>query len=970
MRRVSESSVMQGLVPRLRGFGLVGSVALGLSLFVPAYPQAAPLEIGEPPAAPDIEPPPPTAAPVTPVVEPGSEEEDSLLGLEGLDGEDLTEPAPEGEPDDFDPDASKIVHRSDEEMLLLEMRLGGEILADAMPGYINGSSLLLPLRDVTEVLEFPIGIDAAAGTANGWFIKENKLFYINVHRRTVVVEGRQSKFDPGMVELHPDDIYVDIRMLSTWFPLDIRFEISKLMIDVDSREPLAVEQKLARDEYRKRMFGGRKKDASLPVVDIPHEFVDWPMLNIDTETRLNRPVGSEVGFFTDYNVLSSTELGYANAEIFVAGNNDDKVTETRVKFERKDPSGKVLGDIIGETPLTEIAFGDVYSPEIPQVARTQLGRGFTVSSLPINTPTEFDKITLDGDLPLGWEVELFRNEVLIAFKTSTADGRYSFTDVPLLFGVNVLKLVFYGPQGQIREEIKQFRVGESLVTPGDMQFRVTANQQDERLVYSKKNTRSSLDGDIRFFGEAQLGVSQNLSVGTNVSIVPDTEGQQRYVGLSTSTTLGNFYTRGEVTKQQGGGVAGRVSTQTSVAGISVIAQHDRYYDYFSESTPDTGDPLTSVSKLRLDGSIPETVIPRIPFGITIDHSRRSSKATETRVTNRMSQAVGPASITNSLNLTQNKASTGKLSNTAGGNFLIGGRVQDVRVRGQMNYNLLPIKEVSSMALSGDWSISETYQGSASITRTMGDTRRTAYSAGLNAAYDQLSAGFAFDYTNTREIIAKLTLNFSLTRDPNTGGVEMSRGNVANKGALSARVFLDNDSSGTFSEGDEPLDGIGFIADNAPLKGRTNKEGEAFVKGLEPYKEVDFKVDVATLGDPYWIAQPGGVRIVPRPGTTAEFDFPIVSTGEIDGSVFRIWDDGPGSAADVIIQLVGEDGTVLRELESAYDGFFLFDFVAPGKYTLRVSPEQMDALGLGVDKEYSVEIDGGGTIVSGQDFVLK
>ncbi|HEY9081610.1 hypothetical protein [Magnetovibrio sp.] len=922
------------------------------------------------------EPPPPVASPVPPVTmtdEGAGNRNADALGLE-VDGRNLTAPdsgaAADTANDDFDPDASKIVHRSDDEMLLLEMRLGGEILADAMLGYLNGSSLLLPLRDVAEVLEFPIGVDPAAGTANGWFIQENKLFYLNVRRANVVVEGRQSTFDAGLVELHPDDIFVDIRLLSKWFPLDIRFEVSKLTVEVQSREPLAVERKLARDEYRKRMFGAKKQTQDLPEAIIPHKLADWPMLSLDTSTRLNKPRGASASFFTDYNLLSSADLGYANAELFVAGTSKDKVTGTRLKFERKDPNGKVFGESLGKTPITEMSVGDIYTPEIPLVARTQLGRGFKVSSKPLGSPTEFDKITLDGDLPIGWEVELYRNEVLIAFQASSVDGRYSFGDVPLLFGVNVVKLVFYGPQGQTREEIQQFRVGETLVKPGEVQFRVSGAQHDKRLLYKKRNTVKDVDGDMRMFGEAQLGISKNISIGANASIVPDESGQQRYVGLSAGTSLGDIYTRAEVTKRQGGGTAGRLSAQTSVAGVSVIGQHDRYYDYFSEYIASSGDPLTSVSKLRLDGSIPESVIPRIPFGITLEHSVRESKATETRLTNRMSQAIGPASVTNSLNVAYNRSADGSIDKSASGSLLVGGRIDAFRVRGLVGYSIAPLKEISSMSLSGDWSINKTYQGSANVTRTLGDTPGTAYSLGVNSSFDQLLAGLAFDYTSAREMVAKLTLNFSLTRDPNTGSIDMARGNIANKGAVASRVFLDNDDNGVFSDGDEPLEGIGFTANDAPLKGRTDKDGYAYVNGLEPYREMDLKVDVATLGDPYWIAHPGGVRMVPRPGTTGRFDFPIVSTGEIDGSVFRIWKEGPGSVSGVVVQLLKEDGTVVRELETAYDGFFLFDFVAPGLYTLRVSPEQLQSLELSVDTERTIQIDGGGTIVSGQDFVLK
>ena len=193
MRRLSGYRTHTDVPLTLLGFGLAVCIWAGLSTCaLAASPQ----------------PPAPLASPAIPVT--SQADGGSSIGLE-VDGEDLTAPGREPVDDNFDPDASKIVHRSDDEMLLLEMRLGGQILADAMLGYLNGSSLLLPLRDVAEVLEFPIGVDPASGTANGWFIKENKLFYMHVRRGTVVVEGRQTTFDEGMVELHPDDIFVDIR---------------------------------------------------------------------------------------------------------------------------------------------------------------------------------------------------------------------------------------------------------------------------------------------------------------------------------------------------------------------------------------------------------------------------------------------------------------------------------------------------------------------------------------------------------------------------------------------------------------------------------------------------------------------------------------------------------------------------------------------------------------------------------------
>lgn len=959
-------------VPAPFGSGWFGLAAFGLiSAINPGghaqdrVQVAKTLEIGEPPAAPDLTPPPPLRARVLPVkAEPLADISATALPQKAAmpSGED-SQVAQLGD------GSLEPVYRQVDEELLLEVSLGGLVLADALPGYMNGSSLLLPLRSMAEALEFPIGVDPSSGTASGWYIKENRLFYMNVRRASVVINGRSDSFDPAMVEIHDDDLYVDIRMLAQWFPIDITFDISNMRVSIKSREPLAIEQKLARDDYRKRQFGaqtGREDTSQLPLVETPHKLLDWPKVSIDSDTRIAKPKKGRQDFFTDYHVMSSAEVGLTNAELFVVGNNRDKITDSRLRFERKDPDGNVLPDM----PFTEIAVGDIYSPEVPLISRTQIGRGFTMSSIPLDTPSEFDKITLNGDLPLGWDVELFRNEVLVSYLSSNSQGRYNFTDIPLLFGVNVLKLVFYGPQGQRREEIRQFRVGAGLVRPGEVQFRVTGNQHDSRMLYKQATTPSIMDGDARMFAEAQVGITRSITAGVNITELPTAQGQQRYLGVTSSTTIGDIYTRGDLIKQQGRGWAARLSGQTSIQGISVTAQHDHYQNFFSEYTPYSTDPLNSYSKLRLDGSVPETMLPRIPISLTLDHAIHQSNASETQLTERMSMALGRASVTNSLTAGLAKSAVGAIDKSLSGATLIGGRIEDFQIRGQVGYQIAPLKEISTASLSGDWRISETYQGRTSITRTFGNNKGTAYSLGATTAFDQLSAGVSADYTNDQEVIGRLTLNFSFSRDPSEGAIKMVRGNVATKGAVSARVFLDNDADGSFSEGDMLLDGVGFTVDGVPIKGRTNKDGSAYVDGLEPYRQMAFQVDSATLSDPYWIANPGGIRIVPRPGTTGEFDFPVVSTGEIDGTAFRAWKDGTNSAAGVAVQLIDAKGQLVREISTAYDGFFLFDFVSPGDYTLRVSPDQLTALNLATDQSYDVTIRGDGTVVSGRDFTLQ
>ncbi len=104
--------------------------------------------------------------------------------------------------------------RSVDEQLLMELRLNGIILAEAIPAFINGSSLMLPLGELSTALDFPITVDSASGQAGGWFLSENRLFSLDNFTGEVIIEGLRSKYDASMAVVFESDIFVDIRLLS------------------------------------------------------------------------------------------------------------------------------------------------------------------------------------------------------------------------------------------------------------------------------------------------------------------------------------------------------------------------------------------------------------------------------------------------------------------------------------------------------------------------------------------------------------------------------------------------------------------------------------------------------------------------------------------------------------------------------------------------------------------------------------
>src|SRR3546814_2986745 len=93
------------------------------------------------------------------------------------------------------------------------------------------------------------------------------------------------------------------------------------------------------------------------------------------------------------------------------------------------------------------------------------------------------KTDFRGDLPAGWDAELYRNGQLLAFTSPNSDGRYEFIDVPLQYGANRFEIILYGPQRQVRREIKQVQVGMDSIPPQQTWYWAGVAQRMEEHKY-------------------------------------------------------------------------------------------------------------------------------------------------------------------------------------------------------------------------------------------------------------------------------------------------------------------------------------------------------------------------------------------------------------------------------------------------------------------------------------------------------
>ncbi len=858
------------------------------------------------------------------------------------------------------------VFRPDEELLIFELRWRDVVLNEAIIGYLDGARVLLPLGETLQSLDFPISVDLGAGFARGWFLEPNRLFHLDIERQEVIVEGQRQKVPPNMVELHRDDIFVDSRMLAEWFPIDLQVDIAGLQIQVIGREPLPIAEREARAERRQDIFSRQdgERDGYMQMEMPPYRALSWPNIDLSTEQLYRKDKNGSDEFVSSFNVFATGDLLYLDSEIFIGGDDEHPLSDARLSAGRKDPDGGLAGPL----GVTEYAVGDIFTPQVPLISRQQVGRGAEISSFPLLRPTEFDRITLRGDLPLGWEVELYRNEVLLNFQLARSDGLYEFVDVPLVYGLNVLRLVFYGPQGQKREELKRLLVGAGLVRPGNLHFRFAGNQHDQVILPVNDGTDPEpQEGDTRGFAEFELGITRNLSLAAGLSSVPLETERRSYGSLGLRAGVGNVFARLDVIGDDTGGRAGKVALQSQFSNHSLLLEHSEFSEFVSEQVSNDDDLLERRSNARLDGLLGLPFLPSIPYAFTGAYERRGSGSDSIDVTNRLSTNINGLSMSNNLNWHWDNINDSD-TNTLIGGFLVGGRFGPVDLRGGVDYGIEPDQEITRASVTGDWAINRNFGARLSYQRLEIENRNVV-SAGVNRRFDNFSLGLDLEASDDGSFLTRLSLSSGFGREPRNGELRVPGRGMAGQAAVSPRVFLDRNQSGQFDEGDEPLEGVRFKVNGANAEQQTGADGTAFLTHLRPYQHLDLGLDSGSLEDPYWTAPQSGVSVVLRPGTAVTAEFPIVTTGEIDGTA-SLWRDGAFEpVSEVRMQLLDEQGELVKEVETAYDGFYLFDFVTPGRYTLRVDPNQMARLQLEAPlARYVVVADG--EILNGMDFEIN
>ena len=842
---------------------------------------------------------------------------------------------------------------------LLEIRIGKYQIDDLLSTYQHEDMLFIPLGFFSELIDLAINTDPAKGIAQGFIFKESRQFYLDVHRGEVTVSGKLKKFDKQRAAIREfDDIYIDSNLINEWLLLKIEIDLYSSRLKIKSDELLPLQLRKQRED-RIKIARARQipLDRGYPLQIEPYQDWNYPLVNHTSTAGIFRHDKDNFDSTYTHSTYATADLMHMESSWYLAGNQDDFFDDFRVTFGKRDPGGSLLGKL----QATEYEIGYIQEPRLDFITRSQDAQvGAFVSNYPLTRQLQFDAHTFRGDLPPGWEVELYRNNSLLDYQSAAAEGQYQFENVPLLFGSNYFRLVFYGPQGQQREETYTFNLDDSLTQPDQQYYRAHVSGDEDF------GTRTILQYD--------LGIRKDLSLAATFASIPidklllidDNEGNHNYLDVGIRGFWRSVFYRTDVTKDLQSGSVVDWEIQTRLGEVILNIGESYFQDTFvSEQFQETSIPLVRRSSIKIDTAIPAASFLRIPVSFDLERDLYEDGITFSRFANRISANRHGFAISNTLNV---NSQTG-LDTQTSGNLQLSHRAFGYNFRGSASYNVSPDSELSAAVFTLDGFKLWKYHISTGVSRVFENKvdeifysmikSHGAYSLGINSRY---STGGRFGLN--------VSFTIGLGREPRSGTWRPEYRPIANQGSMSVQAYLDKNINGIKEPEEESLQGIKVRVNGGNIQQPSDEQGIVFVTGLEPYRGLDIDIAAETLDDPLWLPAVKGKRVFLRPGHVTQVDFPILITGEIDGTAYVQLENRKQEVSGVVIELLDLNGKLIKSTKTAYDGFYLLNQIPIGKYQLRVSREQTDSLNLLRVEPTFVIIETNNPIVNGMDFVLQ
>jgi len=560
-------------------------------------------------------------------------------------------------------------------------------------------------------------------------------------------------------------------------------------------------------------------------------------------------------------------------------------------------------------------------------------------------------------------VEIYRNQALLAFQADRPDGpdgRYEFLNLPLSFGLNDFRLVFYGPQGKRREENYHFDVGTNQTQPGEFNYQIVGLEGHQ------------IGAKPRGYVDFRYGLSKQFALGTSYSEL-NLNGQNHGYSEARLVGFGGLFTTTlSAAKDKLGGSVEELALRSRIGSTDFVLQRDQLQDGFvSEQFQSVQGAIKDRSSLQVTTYLPSLQKSLASLSLGAQRTDLVSGASDSTYSGRLSAYLWGYNLSNAVTRLEQRDTNHKIvSTTSSGSFFLSKSTSSFFLQGQADYDLNGPRKLTSYGATLESLLVGLYNLWAGATHTIA-TNTTTYLAGLSNYQGAFALGLDLGYAKLSRFTVNLNLRFGLAREPRTGRIAARVAGVASQGAVSTLAFVDAAGSEAFERCElKPVANVAYRADGLTQPGVPDAQGVGFLTNLPVYRGANISVDSNFVEDPAMRAANAGYRITPRPGHVALLDMPMVITGEVTGTARLKGTTGSTELAGLQIVLVDVQGKVVKKLRTSFDGYYPLADIHPGSYQVQVPVSELERLGVAPPAPKPVHIDATGTQIDGLDLELS
>lgn len=839
--------------------------------------------------------------------------------------------------------ACRAEERREDGFLVAQAVLDGrEISAGTLFLYQDGR-LFAPVSFLTDALRLP-------------FVWQEPVLYgetpsakavtVDFASHTVVSGGKSVSASAGDFARADGEWYIGAELLGRLLGVEFETDFSRQTVFLGSRGRTLPDE-IAADAAARR--------AQVSLQTEPYESAPWveagpswriPFLDLNARYNTDKDPSGRVSSFAGYSAHAFAPAGPADAEVYVYDMDNHSPAVISLKASRYEPDGKMLG------LFKKAEAGDIFSFANSAVNYAQSGRGIKLSTYADEAAAE-KSFNVREPLPLGWDVELYRNGELLGVRGAESDGFFEFRDIPFLLGRNVFKLVFYGPQGQVRSEERVYFYTGNVVDKGALDVKFNFIEKNKYLVDLRKDVPSYAQG---YNGLAGLtyGVTDWLSAGASAmydSVERAAAGgfvrQDKWFfsGSLSALAAGAYLNAETVYDPAEGAWSLETSAQTQASGWDVALSNIYYDGTVTQRNVYNFTTLRNEFTARVNKDLALGGGWRFPFSYSF---------------RRFSTAENKHQTEHDFSLYQNTwrgvyagVSYRRIDGMEGDSNLLFADINHIgatySVRGEAAYDFL-YSHLYSAGVSAYKELLPRLTGGVKYMRLAqsdltGDYVNR-YSANLSwkTRWGYWTADFGVGDDDT--YYGYLGVNLSLLWD----GRRVAAGpdKLYGSGAVRADIFFDANGNGVRDEGEENVPGASAALSPRPageFAERAGKDGVLFT-GLKAYEPYVLNVDVGGAQESAsFVDASGARRLRVRPGQLLSVPCPVIGTGDAEGTVFVSGPDGNLPRSGIILKLIDEQtGRPAATRVSEFDGHYLFEKLPMGSYRLETDPGQLAGLG--------------------------